>query len=187
MDDRINIIHEMIEKTRRRAAGSGNYFLLWGWLILLACIAQYGLGYLHAEQYSWILWIGVTALGFVVTLVMQNRDRASAGVTTYVDTAISSVWLASGFGILLVAFVGLPLGVISFSSLIPMIAILAGIATFVTGRVIEYRLLQFAGIVWGIGAVVAMVLPVEYHTLVMALVIIPGYLVPGYAIKRYAG
>lgn len=187
MEDRIEIIHEMIEKTRRRAAGSGGYFLLWGWLILFACIAQYALEYLHAAQYSWVLWSGVTAFGAIITVLMQSRNREKSGVTTYVDSAISSVWQACGISILLVAFVGVMFGGISYDSLVPTISILAGIATFVTGRVIEYRVMQYAGIIWGVGAVVAMFMPAQYHTLIMGVTIIPGYLVPGYAIKRYAG
>ena len=63
-------------------------------------------------------------------------------------------------------------------------AIIAGIGTFVTGGIIEWKLIRISGLIWWVAAIIMIFTHWHFHTLIFAITIIPGYLVPGYALRR---
>jgi hypothetical protein len=47
----------------------------------------------------------------------------------------------------------------------------------------EWTSLKIGGLFWWGGAAAMMLIPLEYHPLVMAIVIIPGHVIPGFSLK----
>ncbi len=66
-----------------------------------------------------------------------------------------------------------------------MIFLFAGNATFLTGVVIKFKPLIWGGVFFWIGTLFQFILPIEYIDYVSPVVIIFGYLVPGYLLKSY--
>ncbi len=184
MEEQLKIIQEMIEKTRIRMADSGIFFILWGWFIMAACIGNYLFVLLLLEEWIGLNWFVFMGGGLTLSIIIGRRQAETMQVKTYSYVAISSLWQACVWSIFVVAFIAFPLGVISIRALVPIIALVSGIGTFVTGKIIEWKPLQWAGILWWAATIVCMGLDWTYHTLVMALVIIPAYLIPGYLLKN---
>ena len=157
---------------------------MWGWLVLTACLGQYLLVYLSREEWIGANWFGLMGLGAIMSAVIGVRRERKVRVRTYSYVAITSLWQACGGSMVVIAFVGFPLGIIPMKALVPMIAVISAIGTFVTGRIIEWKPLQWAGLLWWASVLVLMVIHWHYHALVLALVIIPAYLVPGYLLRR---
>jgi hypothetical protein len=49
----------------------------------------------------------------------------------------------------------------------------------------EWTSLRIGGLFWWGGGVAMMFAPPHFHPLIMAIVIIPGQLIPGYLLKRH--
>lgn len=92
----MQLITEMISRTRDRYIGDGNIMLMWGYLtvgvsalvwILLALTNN------PAWNYMWfIIWV----VGGTLTPVMARRQYAGRGVKNYSDGITSQIWSAVG-------------------------------------------------------------------------------------------
>ncbi|MFQ6607039.1 MAG: hypothetical protein ACE5EE_00735 [Fidelibacterota bacterium] len=183
-EQELEIIKRMIERTRLETADSGTILIMWGWLVLLACTITYIFVFVDYPELSWLPWVILMPIGGVVTIFYSIRLDREAKVVTYSDQAMTSLWQACGLAFFLVAFLAVPLKVISYEGLTPMIAIIAGIGMFSTGGIIEWKMARWSGFIWLIGAIVMMFSHWYYHTLILGITIIPGYLIPGYALKK---
>jgi hypothetical protein len=178
------IIRNMIEKTRRDTIGSGWDFIMWGWLVFAASILSYVLIARGQAVWTWLPWVVLMPLGAVVSAVRGFRTLRRGRVVTYTLQALAALWQACGIAFLLIGFVAIPLGDLPVESLLPLFAIIAGIGTYVAGGIIEWPSIRYSGIVWWTAAVVMMLLPWQTDYLVLALTIFPGYLWPGYSLRR---
>ena len=66
----------------------------------------------------------------------------------------------------------------------PFVLLLAGLATFITGGICEFRGFIIGGVIFWISAIVSFQLGVQASLLVYALAMFLGYIVPGYSLKR---
>lgn len=90
----INLITEMISRTKERYIGNGNIMLMWGWLT----IATTGLVWLMIARtqnpaWNW-LWFLIPAVGGTITPIMAKKSERKRGVKTYSDKISSQIWLA---------------------------------------------------------------------------------------------
>ena len=63
-------------------------------------------------------------------------------------------------------------------------AVIAGIGLFTTGGILDWKMLRIGGILWWVAAIIMMFTHWYFYALIFAIAIIPGYLVPGYALNR---
>ena len=55
----IDLIQRMISKTKNTVADSSVYFLLWGWVVFIACLLQYFLKNIVHYQYNYYAWFAI--------------------------------------------------------------------------------------------------------------------------------
>lgn len=182
--EEIKIIHQMIEKTKSSTAESGAELIMWGWLALAACVCLYALVFLGLPHLAWLPWAVLMPIGAIVQMVKGIKKRKKLRVITYTDKAISSLWMACGISIFIIAFLAFPLGAVSYKFLNPAISIIIGIAIFTSGQIVEWNLMKISGLIWWSSAVIMMLVHWHFHTGIFALSIILGYLVPGYILRR---
>ncbi|MEM6524318.1 MAG: hypothetical protein AAF693_11015, partial [Bacteroidota bacterium] len=107
------------------------------------------------------------------------RQAKKKTVKTYSDGLVMWVWLAFTFSILIIIFSG------RFGALIsPLILLIAGMATFMTGIILRFRPLIFGGSSFWIFAAIGFYVTPVHGLLVSALAIVVGYLIPGYLLKN---
>ena len=68
VNDNLNVIKSMIEKTKTDAADSGSIFILWGWLIIVASILNYIFVYKEWYDKIGIIWFVLMSLGVIGTI-----------------------------------------------------------------------------------------------------------------------
>ncbi|NHZ85882.1 MAG: hypothetical protein GWP19_08380, partial [Planctomycetia bacterium] len=118
------------------------------------------------------------------TVILVKKQIKRGKVKTYSQQALSHLWFACGIAFFIIAWLGLPLKVIPIESLNIIIAVIAGIGLFTTGGILEWNMLRVSGVLWWAAAMVMMVTNWHLHTLIFAIAIIPGYLIPGYSLNK---
>ena len=140
----LELIARMIQNSKKNLElGSGNIFLLWGYLSVLTAavvlLLVWQTGYL---KWNW-LWFAVPLLGWPLqTYLQKNTERR---VLTYTDKVIASVWGVLGMA--------MGVGAAFYCAdadramlILPLMVLCAGIGVAITGNIIRDRWMRFCGV-----------------------------------------
>lgn len=76
--NRLEIINSMISTARGNVhKGAGKQFILWGYVILLASLANYltiHIKFLQNGNVMSFIWLGFTSIGFVLSFIIGFTD-----------------------------------------------------------------------------------------------------------------
>lgn len=108
----LEIITEMISRTKDRYIGDGNIMLVWGYLtVVIAAVIWALLALTHNEVWN-RLWFAIPIIGCIATMGMIRKKQRTSGVKSYSDKISSSIWtgvwysfivsmlFCSGFGLI---------------------------------------------------------------------------------------
>ena len=179
--DSLRIIHEMIENSKAKLKDNGFFYLLWGWLVLIASLSNFILLKIGFEQ-AWIPWPVLMIGGGIVSGIAGYRLGKKATVRTLLDTSIIYLWY--GFVVtLIIILVSASIGRLSWEVTNALIIALYGLGTFVSGGMLKFKPLIFGGVFsWAI-AIVTLFIHGPFSLVMVALSIIVAYLIPGYMLK----
>ena len=176
-EESLRLIRETIDLAKNRVRENGFQFLLWGWLVVIASLTNYWLvtlGFAYGKAN--LVWMVMPVIGVPASLIYERFKGSRYRDNNIVSKWYGLVWL--GFAVAL--GLSLVLAVRMNVSPIPLILILAGFSTYLSGILLRFNALIAGGIVLWIGAAACIYLPWEIHVLVQAGAIVLGYLVPGY-------
>lgn len=141
----LDLISQMIRNTRSRLEdNSGIPFLIWGYTTVIVAVIVWSL-VTTSGNYLWHwLWFAIPVFGGTLWLLhnkkqLNNRSR----VITFVDRAISHVWMVFGIASFMIS-------IISFLTYIPILFIVLltmGMATAITGLIIRFKPIIFSGFI----------------------------------------
>ena len=172
----LRIIRETIDLAKNSFHENGFHFLLWGFLVVVCCITHYYLDVVVQYPRPDLGWAAMTVVGLPVALIYEWRRGKRQQVNNLVRNWYGLIWL--GFGISMM--VTIPFAVRYGLSPIPMVLVLSGFATFMSGVLLRFQpLVVGAAIIWAGGLACLWLTPAQ-HLLVQAVVTALGYLVPGY-------
>jgi len=171
----LEIIHAMVQQSRQRVGENGVFYLLWGYAVLIAALAHYILMQSGYEN-PWMSWILMPVAG-ILSGIIGYRKGQSKTVRTHVDTAMAYLWGA--FLVVLLTVLTFS-GQIGFAGSYPVVILLYGLGTFVSGGILRFKPLIIGGIICWISGIVAMFSPFDMQLLIMAGAIFCGYIVPGH-------
>jgi|JI102314DRNA_FD_contig_91_1155179_length_976_multi_3_in_0_out_0_1 hypothetical protein len=179
-EESLSIITSMIEATKKDLQDNGSWYLLWGWLVFIACAIHYSLmkvGYEH-PYYAWILM----PVGGVISVVKGIREEKQQRVKTFVDDFMRYVLIAFLVCMLMVLFNS---GVLKLTTY-PLLMMVYGVWLFLSGGALSFRPLLIGGIInWAL-AVIGFYVGFETQLLLLAAAVMFGYIVPGYMLRsRY--
>ncbi len=175
----LELIENMISKTKNSVADSSVYFLLWGWVVFIACVAQYILkNLLHFEQhyYAWFLILA----GMAGSIYLGIKKDKEVKVKTYVDESIEYVWMSIGISFMIMAFIFSRAG---WQYCFPFYMLMYGMGCFISGRLIKFAPLVWGGIGAWVLAVFATWLDYDTNILVTAVAVLISYIIPGYMLR----
>jgi hypothetical protein len=179
----LKIIHEMIATSKNRLKNNSFFYLLWGWLVLIASISHYVLLRIHVDHhYAYLLWPILMMAGAIVSVIAGIRIGKREKVISHIDKMIMLLWWGFCFT-LLVVLVMASFQKLSWSSTYAFIIALYGLGTFVSGGILKFKPLIIGGIISWIMSVLALFVEPINILLVMALSIVIAYLIPGYMLK----
>ncbi len=180
----LRVITEMIENSKAKIRDNGFFYLLWGWLVLIASLSNFILLNMDYDK-AWLPWPFLMTGGGIVSGIAGYRLGKRIKVRTFFDTAMIYLWygfLATLFIILFTAAKGNVSWVVTNA----LIIALYGLGTFVSGGILNFKPLIYGGVFSWLLAIVTLFIPDLYSLLAVALSIVVAYLIPGYMLKsRY--
>ncbi len=182
-EQEIRLIREMIERTRKIAAGSWTFLLIWGIVPILAVAGMYVLVGLKKYAWIWPNWVVFIAAGIVFSLIYGSKFERQSGVKTYAQKATGHIAYACGIGFLLAGFL-FPLLKLYPWGLIPiLISLMAGILIFSLGGLFDWNLLKWCGTFFWLGAVAMVFVHENYRALLSIPLILIGYILPALVLR----
>lgn len=176
----LELIARMIQVARKEYTDDSWIYLLWGWVVSLACLAQYALIKMQSTYYAYV-WLALPAVAVIQVIIMMSQKKKQR-VSSQTDKIIGYVWIADGvcMGIVIVS------GNIMQLSAYPVLMLLYGIGTFISGSIMNFRPMQLGAICCWALSVAAFHVSFEYQSLLLPLSVILSYIIPGYLLrKRY--
>ncbi len=174
----IEIIEGMLLESKKSLHRNSFYFLVWGFLLVPAGIAEY---YLQGKPLFMMIWPIVGMVGGVISMLYGRKESKRVGAETTGDRVTSYTWGA----FLVTMFIGI--GYTTYNGLSPhtIILLLAGMATFISGGISKFTPFVIGGILLQVaGIICAFVLEPSYHSLVFSAGIFVGYVIPGILLRR---
>ncbi|MBS1920109.1 MAG: hypothetical protein JST17_07635 [Bacteroidetes bacterium] len=176
----LKVIHSMLERTKQDFSDNSFYLILWGWLIFIAAISQYLLMTVFKYPQSYLVW-NLMWVGAIISIVRSIRKEKKIKVKTYMGETMKYFGIGCGITFTVLAFIFIYYNIWQFA--FPVYFLLYGLLSFVSGAIIRYVPLRWAGVAcWAI-SIVAVFVKFDIQVLLMALAIVLSYIVPGYLLR----
>lgn len=174
----LDIITSMIRQAKGNVQKNTFYFLLWGWVITLANLGMFVLGQMH-YRHPYMVWL-ITIPAWLLTMYRVVKQGKTAKTTSHFDKISGSLWISFGVCIFTLVVFG---GKINYQ-LNPVILIITAIPTYVSGVVLKFKPLLVGAVFFLVLGTVCFLIPFEFQSLVGAIAVIGGYLIPAYLLKN---
>ncbi|UFH56638.1 hypothetical protein [Spirosoma sp. KNUC1025] len=177
-EDSLRIITSMIAQVKGNLKQNSFYFLLWGWVIALINMGVYLL--LKFEvAHPYRIWL-ITIPAFILSIVYGYRQENRAGVTTHFDRLSAGIWISFSVTIAIVIAFGK-----AVNWQIPaLVLVIMAAPTLITGLLLRFTPLLVGGAAFWVGGILCFIIKGETQFLISAIVIIIGYLLPGYLLQK---
>ena len=179
-DESLDLIIDMISQAKRNFAKGGSfYFLLWGWVVMLANIGHYILDKYDLHDQPYIVW-AITIPAGIVSAIYGARQGRNARVKNQLDRLYGLLWISVAVAVLTILFF---VGSVH-TNINAIILLFSGLGTIMSGFMLRFKPLILGGIALWLSSIIAFTLPITDQYLVGAIGILAGYLIPGYLLKR---
>lgn len=179
-EESLRVIQTMIEKTKTSVADKSFYFLLWGWLVLIAAVGQYVLAVIVQTDKNPIVW-SLMIVGVIVSAIYGKRQEKIRIVKTYVDDGLRNIWTVIGVVQGLIVFVFMRRG--DWEHCYTIFILIYSVGCFLTGRLLRFApLIRGAVFCWAL-AVLSTFVDVGTNMLLLAAAVLGSYIIPGYLLR----
>lgn len=175
----LQLIHEMIQKTKSKLRGDAFNYLLWGWLVFIASSSQFiWISYFSYTKQSNAVWL-LMPIGLTITIIHKLRKKKKEKVNTYMGNFLRQFWLGFTITIILVSV----LQQMPYHQFYATLMCFYGLGLFVSGRALEFRPIQLGGIWCWICSAIGFYIHNGYILLLLSGAVLGGYIIPGYLLK----
>lgn len=177
----LELIAQMIQSTKENLEkGSGNYFLLFGYLSTFVALLIYVVWTLTGNPLIFWAWWLIPLVGYSV--VYFKKRNAPKRVITGIDTIIWKIWIVAGacccVSPIVNMFVQMPILFIE--------AFIVSSGTTMLGLIIKSKMLSIFGFV-SIGlSYTLLIVPSDMHTPVFAAMFVVLMIIPGHLLNAIA-
>ena len=104
----LEIINEMIAITRNKLIDDGFHFLLWGNLIVLACIVQFVMIYFFEKnaESNWV-WMIMPLIGVPLSIIYGKKKKEKAQSSDFFSKIYMYLWIGFGISLFLTIFISI--------------------------------------------------------------------------------
>lgn len=185
----LELITQMIQNTRRNLdAGSGNMFLLWGYVGALVTIVILA-GVYWTKNLAWMqgFW-AIPVLGYPVSMFLERKRQKRA--KAYSDTVLVEIW--SMLGCLCMGLVIATTFTMHYEFILPLCALIISLGSIITGIIVRYKtfcLFSVVGLTIGLYMVIAAMVndaPTYLSLVCFAVVLVFAMIIPGYMLNSEA-
>lgn len=184
----LELITRMIQNTRRNLdTGSGNIFLVWGYVgALLTLVVLAGVYFTKNPGWMWGFW-GVPIIGYLLTyLLMRKRQKAAK---SYIDKVLMQVWMILGLVCMMIVLMAT--NTERFEVILPLCAVVMSLGSIITGCIIRYTMFlvfPVLGLVWGMKSLFdALTQGTSYVSLLwFVAIVVFAMIIPGHVLNYRA-
>jgi hypothetical protein len=177
----LRLIESMIGQAKRSFSRLSFFFLLWGFLLIAAMVGTYLLRDAGPGWANGLPWGIAGVLGAIASAVHGAALGRKGTVTNPMDRVIG--WLWGAFVITLL--ITIVLNVAGRMEPGPVVTVLTGLPTFMTGQIMRFRPLVLGGVLfWIIGTTMHFMEDQLVLTALYCCAMLFGYIVPGFMLKR---
>lgn len=180
-EEGLKTIYAMIQKAKSTIGGNYRYYLLWGYLVLSACLLEFILIRLVHFNRHYIVWPLLMGFGAVVTAMWAIRQTTGSKSQSHIGRVMSYLWggwLVSFLILLLFANLRQ-----EYDIILPLTLAMYGLGIFVSGGVVDFKPLIIGGIISWMAAVLTFFQPYTLQLLLVSVVIIVSYIIPGHMLR----
>ncbi len=176
----IQLIHSMINKTKKDISDNSIHFLVWGWITFIACVGQFILKHIYNYEKHYMVW-WLIVVGIIFSFYYSIKVERKRRMKTYIGDSMKYLWIGMGITYFVLSMI---LTKIGWASVVfPFFIMLYGLGTFVSGSIIQFRpLVVGAVIAWAL-AIGAVYVGYDYQMLFGAAAILVSYIVPAYMLR----
>jgi hypothetical protein len=187
-EESLQMISQIINRTRRNIKVASFYFILWGWVMVFAALACFFVitYFVSIQQYkyinlgAWLAWIIPVLVGSIISATHQRKMEKIDLVKSEIGNIIKMLWYSNGIAIIIGCYISYKLNFYPA----PLIFIIIGMSTFMTGYIIKFKPLIVGGVVFWLAGLISVFIQSDYQLILTAFCIAAGYLVPGYMLKN---
>ena len=178
-DDSLKIIAGMISTAKGNVSQGAFHMILWGWVVMIVSFSHFMLMKFQVIDHPELVWLLMLPT-LLVSLFVGFKKGNQASVTSHLDTIYMWLWFTFVITMaLMIFFLYEKWDIIS-----PMVLMLAGYGTFLSGKIIRFKPMVYGGISFWIWALVAYFAGPYYGLLITSAGICTGYLIPGILLQR---
>jgi hypothetical protein len=175
---KLEFIEQMIKTAQGNISGGSFHFLLWGWVIAIANLGHYYLMSISSHAHPQIIWL-ICLPAALMSWSHGYRQRKKSTTRTYTDRISMWLWIAMFPCLIIIIFFGYKTNFM----INPLILLITGYATLQSGIIMKFKPLIIGGIIFWLASIAGFLSSYENQTLIAALAIVIGYLIPGYMLK----
>lgn len=180
----LDLISQMIRNTRSRLEdNSGIPFLIWGYTTVIVAVIVWSL-VTTSGNYLWHwLWFAIPVFGGTLWLLhykkqLNNRSRA----ITFVDRAISHVWMVFGIASFMISIIAL----LTYIPILFIVLLTMGMATAITGLIIRFKPIIFSGFIGILFSPLCVIVRDTSSILIFAAIFVLMMVIPGHMLNYTA-
>lgn len=177
----IKVIEQMIAQAKHKITDNGTLYLLWGWVILFCSLGHFLLISLRWVSHPGWIWF-TTCIAAIFHVLFLSKQEKELNHKTYTQEMIAYVWITFGVCMAVTSFMFGKEG--KWPDMYPIIIMIYGIPTFLSGALMRFNPLKVGGIACWILAVVASIAPIKFVLLILALAVIIAWIIPGYMLQH---
>jgi len=182
-EESLRLIQSMINRAQDKFAENGHLYLLWGWVVFVCSLTQFGLQRIFhlSPENTWMVWL-LTWVALIYQIAYIRQKRRKLEVRTYTQDIVSYVWIVFGISTILMAFI---LGTNKQPMLVnPVLLVSYGIPTFLSGIIIRFRPLIWGAVFCWVLAVICSQLKTDLQLVLIALAVLLAWIIPGYQLRN---
>ncbi len=180
-EDGLKTIYAMITSTKNTMGENYLFYLVWGYLVGLACILEFLLMRIVQYERHYIVWPVLMGLGMVLSGVLTFRRQKTSTHKSFIGNIMGYLWGGWLVSLLIIMFFTTQLD--NHSLILPFTMVMYGLGIFISGGVISYRPLIIGGIISWIAALVSYFQPYNVQLLLMTATVIVSYIIPGHMLR----
>ncbi len=178
----LQVIEEMISKTKSDMKDNSFYYLLWGWIVFVAAITNYYLLEFTNFEYHSIPWMILIPIGIIITIIGGIRSKKEERVKTYIGSSMKYIITAFWVSIMVISFT-MPMGD-QWKAFYPTFMVLYAIWLYISGGILKFKPFIYGAVLnWILAGVCYIWHDSGVHLLFISLAVLGGYIIPGYMLK----
>lgn len=186
--DALDVIARTRGKVQMDESPTGDsLFLVWGWPAAVFFLLEFLLWRTLQAEWCLFLWAGIPLVGVPLMVREIREDRARTHIRTRNSKVVLDYWIFAGTACCVGGF-ALGFADLDKVCLVPLISLLVGIGSFLTGETLRFRPMircGLAGAVLGIASFLFQGALWSWQLLVVGVVAAVALILPGYQYKHY--